>query len=333
VVLQTSYPDTITWEQQHIPGIVWTTHAGAETGHAIADVLYGDYNPAGRLPQTWPSSIGQLPPDLNDYDIISSGQTYLYSKQQPLYPFGYGLSYTSFRYGPPTVRNGTVRVSVTNTGRRAGDEVVQLYTHQRTSRDVTAVKQLRGFQRVHLEPGRSTTVTFRLRPADLAHWDVTRGKWVTESSVYDVLIGASSSDIRARTAVAIHGDTIPERDLSRETRAESFDRYAGATLLDESKASGTVVGSTAAGQWIEFRQANLRGGTTFTARTAAVGTGTVQVRLDSPTGRLLGTAPVSSTGDVYAYSTSTAALARATGKHDVYLVLAPGIRLATFSIR
>jgi beta-glucosidase len=335
VVLQTSYPDTITWEQQHIPGIVWTTHAGAETGHAIADVLYGDTNPAGRLTQTWPASAAQLPPDLNAYDIITSGQTYLYSKQKPLYPFGYGLSYTSFRYGTPVVGNGTVRVAVTNTGKRAGDEVVQLYTHQRTSRDTTAVKQLRGFQRVPLDPGRTTTVTFRLTPADLAHWDVTRGRWVTETSVYDVMIGASSSDIRSRTAVAVHGETIPARDLSRPTRAESFDRYAGTTLLDETKASGTVVGSTAAGQWIEFRDAALRGGTTFTARTAKAspGTGTVQVRLDSPTGRLLGTAQVSSTGDVYAYATSTAPLARVTGRHDVYLVLGAGLRLATFTIR
>jgi beta-glucosidase len=328
VVLQTSYPDTITWEQQHVPGIVWTTHAGAETGHAIADVLYGDYNPAGRLTQTWPASTGQLPPDLNDYDIISSGQTYLYGRQTPLYPFGYGLSYSSFRYGTPVVAGGRVRVAVTNTGRRAGDEVVQLYTHQRRSRDTIAVKQLRGFTRVHLKPGRTTTVTFPLGPAALAHWDVTRGRWVTETSVYDVLIGASSRDIRARAAVAVRGETIPARDLTRVTRAEAFDRYAGTTLQPETPLSGTVVASTAAGQWIGFEDVRLRGERTF--RASALGAGSIQVRLDSPSGRLLGTAPVSSDG----YATSTAALARVSGRHAVYLVFdRPGIRLASLTIR
>jgi beta-glucosidase len=331
VVLQTSYPDTITWEQQHVPGIIWTTHAGAETGHAIADVLYGDYNPAGRLTQTWPASVDQLPPDLNDYDIINSDQTYLYSTQKPLYPFGYGLSYTKFRYGTPSISGGKVRVAVTNTGSRAGDEVVQLYTHQRTSRDQTAVKQLRAFQRVHLQAGQTTTVTLALSASDLAHWDVTRSKWVVESSVYDILIGSSSSDIRARTAIPVHGETIPARDLSRTTRAENFDRYAGVKLVDESKASGTAVGATADGQWISFKGAALTGGKTFTARTS--GSGTVAIRLDSPTGKLLGTAQASAAGDVYTYATSSATLTPASGKHDVYLVLSNGLRLSTFSIR
>ena len=334
VVLQTSYPDTITWEQQHVPGIVWTTHAGAETGHAIADVLYGDYNPAGRLTQTWPASQSQLPADLNTYDIISSDQTYLYSEQTPLYPFGHGLSYTSFRYGKPEVGDGTVRVAVTNVGRRAGDEVVQLYTHQRTSRDKTPVKQLRAFQRVRLAPGQTTTVTLRLSPADLAHWDVTRSRWVVESSVYDILIGSSSSDIRQRATLRVRGETIPARDLSSTTRAENFDAYAGVRLLDETKVSGTVVGATAAGQWVAFKDADLRGATSFTARTAkaSAGTGTVEVRLDSPTGRLLGVAQAASTGDVYRYATSTARLSRATGRHTVYVVLDAGVRLATFAI-
>jgi beta-glucosidase len=325
VVLQTSYPDTITWEQRHVPGIVWTTHAGAETGHAIADVLYGDHNPAGRLTQTWPAAESQLPADLNQYDIIKTRQTYLYDRSTPLYPFGHGLSYTSFRYGRPKVGNGTVSVTVTNTGRRAGDEVVQLYTHQRTSRDTTAIKQLRAFDRVHLAAGQSRTVTLPLKRADLAHFDVTRDRWVVESSDYDLLLGSSSSDIRQRTTLRVHGETIPPRNLAVTTRAENFDTYAGVKLLDESKKSGTVV----AGDWIAFRQARL--GTAFTARTS--GAGTIEVRLGSPTGRLLGTARAAATADVYTYTTTTASLDRVRGTADVYLVLSPGLRLATFSIR
>ena len=332
VVLQTSYPDTINWEQQNVPGIVWTTHAGAETGHAIADVLYGSVNPAGRLTQTWPSSESQLPPDLNQYDIIGTDQTYLYSRQTPLYPFGHGLSYTDFRYGKPTVAGGKVTVPVTNAGKRDGDEVVQLYTHQRTSRDKTAVKQLRAFQRVHLKAGQTKAVTLRLTPADLARWDVTRSRWVVESSVYDLLIGASSADIRQRTSIAVRGETVPARDLSRPTRAETFDAYAGVKLLDESKAAGTVAGSVKSGDWIAFKDADLRNVREFTARTAGNG-GTIEIRLGSPAGRLLGTAQVQPTGDVYRYATTTAPLSRVSGRHDVYLVFGGQLRLSTFTVR
>lgn len=328
VVVQSSYPLALTWAQQHVSGIVWTTHAGAETGNALADVLYGDVDPAGRLTQTWPRSVDQLPADLNQYDIIKTGQTYQYSSATPLYPFGHGLSYTSFRYSGIKIAGNRVSVTVTNTGKRAGDEVVQLYTHQRTSRDVTAVKQLRGFQKIALKPGRSRTVTFTLTPRDLAHWDVTRQKWVTETAVDDVLLGSSSADIRQRASLSVRGETIPARDLSATTRAETFDDYAGATLVDETKASGTAV----AGGWLAFKDAALRGGKTdLTVRTS--GAGTVEARLGSPTGRLLGTATVSDTGGIYAYSTVSAPLAAVTGRRDVYLVLSPGVRLATFAIR
>ncbi|MEV7328839.1 glycoside hydrolase family 3 C-terminal domain-containing protein [Micromonospora sp. NPDC093244] len=344
LVLQTSYPVTLTWEQQHVPAIVWTTHAGAETGHAVADVLFGDRNPSGRLTQTWYRSDGQLPPDLLEYDIISSGQTYLYSTARPLYPFGHGLSYTRFRYGQPRTgatsvgADGTISVSVdvTNTGSRAGSEVVQLYTHQRTSRVRTPIRQLKAFQRVDLAPGQTRTVILRLPAADLAHWDVTRSRWVVESSVHDLMVGASAGDIRARTQIRVRGETVPDRDLSRTTRAENFDRYSGVRLLDETKASGTVVGATGAGQWIAFADAALRpGARTLTARVAraGAGTGTIQVRLGSPTGRLLGTVTVPSTGDDYRYVSVEADLARAAGTHDVYLVFDSPLRLATFSIR
>ena len=334
VVLQTSYPDTITWEQQNVPGIVWTTHAGAETGHAIADVLYGGYNPAGRLTQTWYAGDSQLPSNLLEYDIVKSQQTYLYSKQTPLYPFGYGLSYTSFKYGKPSIANGKVALTVTNTGKRDGDEVVQLYTHQRTSRDVTANKQLRAFQRVSLKAGESRTVRLPLTTADLRRWDVTRGKWVVESSVYDVLIGSSSSDIRQRVAWNVHGETIPARDLSKTTRAENFDGYAdGVKLVDESKATGTSVGSSKAGDWVVFKDAQLCNGAAFTADVSSLVNTTLQVRLDSPTGKLLGTAQVAATGDVYHYAATTASLAKASGKHDVYLVFGDALRVSTFSIR
>ena len=343
VVLETSYPDTVTWEQAHVPAMVWTTHAGAETGHAVADVLFGDYNPAGRLTQTWYRSDADLPPNLLNYDIITSNQTYLYTNVNPLYPFGYGLSYTNFRYSslklsaPSANSTGTVQVfvDVTNTGSRAGDEVVQLYTHQRTSRDKQPLKQLRTFQRVNLLPGQTKTVRLTLPAKNLAHWDVTRSKWVVETSDYDVMVGSSAADVQEHSTLAVRGETIPPRDLTKLTRAENFDAYSGVTLTDESKARGTAVDAVAGGNWIKFADAQLGGGaSTFTASAAKAdsGDGAIQIRLDSPTGPLVGTATVTSTGSVYTYAPTSTSIRGASGRHDVYLVFASGMRLVTFSL-
>ncbi len=240
VVLQTSYPD-----DDHLgpartcPASSGPRTPGAETGHAIADVLYGDGQPGRPADPDLAGSADSCPP--------TSTSTTSSRPARPTCTAGRRRSTRSatacrtrrFKYGKPVVGNGVRSASeVTNTGKRDGDEVVQLYTHQRTSRDVTAVKQLRAFDRVHVKAGQTRSVTLPLRAGDLAHWDVTRGKWVVESSVYDILIGASSSDIRQRTAIDVRGETIPARDLSRVTRAESFDRYAPAVkLVDESKAS------------------------------------------------------------------------------------------------
>ncbi|MBP2325975.1 beta-glucosidase [Kibdelosporangium banguiense] len=340
VVVENSYPTTLTWEQQNIPAIVWTTHAGQETGNALADVLYGDVNPAGRLTQTWYRSDAGLP-DILDYDIIKRDRTYQYFKGDPLYAFGHGLSYTTFRYsdlraGPVNGPQGTfdATVKVTNTGRRAGDEVVQLYTHQRTSRDKQPDQRLRAFQRVHLEPGETKTV--RLTVPELRHWDVTRGKWVLESATHDVMVGSSASDIRQRSSVQVRGEAIPPRNLARDTRAIDFDDYSGVELVDESKVRGDAIGASA-GDWLRFSDVNLGSGArTFTAKTARAEAGEagVEIRLDDPVrGRLIGTARILSTGDKYTYTTSTTALSGASGRHDVYLVFKSDSRISTFSLK
>ena len=222
MVLENSYPTTIGWARDTVPAVLWTSHAGQETGNALADVLFGDRNPAGRLTQTWYSSASDLP-DITDYDILRNGTTYQYYDGDPLYAFGHGLSYTTFDYSgirlSSTTLKGrpvTVSVDVTNTGDRAGDEVVQLYTHQRTSRDPQPIRSLRGFERVTLEPGETRTVRFVLRPADLAHWDVTRGRWVVESSVEDLMVGAASDDIRARSTLRVDGETDPAAQAARD---------------------------------------------------------------------------------------------------------------------
>ncbi|GAA3465648.1 glycoside hydrolase family 3 protein [Nonomuraea roseola] len=323
VVLETGYPVTVTAK-----ALLWTTHAGPETGHAVADAIFGEVNPAGRLTQTWyPSS--DLP-DILDYDITKTGMTYLYHRGDPLYAFGHGLSYTTFGYqGLKVTRDGQVSVRVTNTGSRAGDEVVQLYTHQQRSRVVQPVKQLRGFQRLSLRPGESREVRFTLKKEDLALWDVTRGRWTVESATHDVLVGGSSSAIRQRATLQVAGERIPPRELSKPTRAIDFDDYKGVRLVDLSKERGEAVGGSA-GDWLAFKDSRL--GSAFTAQLASVTGGSVEVRLGSPTGRLLGTLEAPATGDVYTYATAMTPITPVRGVHDVYLVFTGDVRVGTFTL-
>lgn len=155
-----------------------------------------------------------------------------------------------------------------------------------------------------------------------------------ENGTYDVLVGGSSADIRARDAWQVKGETIPARNLAKPTRAENFDDYDATRLVDESKARGTAVEASADGAWLKYADTQLGSGATeFSARVAGL-SGTVQVRLGSPTGRLVGTATTDGTSSPYAYTTVTADLsAAAKGRTDVYLVLSRGLRLSTFSLR
>jgi beta-glucosidase len=344
LVLESSYPYAIGWAQHNVPAILHTAHAGQETGHALADVLFGDYAPAGRLSQTWYEGIGDLP-SIFDYDIIKGGRTYLYYRGTPLYPFGHGLTYTTFSYGNLRLhRHGprddvrvTVRVEVTNTGRRDSDEVVQLYTHQRASRVTQPIRQLRGFRRVHVKRGHTATVEFELPVADFALWDVTREKWTVESGTHDVLVGRSSADIRLTTRLRVPGEAIPPRNLSIATRAANFDDYSGIALVDESKAAGDAVGLTHTNDWIKFADADLGvpGTTTINVTVAKAGSdpAAISVVLDDPlAGPVLGTIAVTDTGDRYAYRNLTGTLTPNSGQHDVYLVFTGSLNLASFSL-
>ncbi|GAA4226352.1 hypothetical protein FHR32_004071 [Streptosporangium album] len=203
----------------------------------------------------------------------------------------------------------------------------QLYTHQHKSRVKQPVKQLRGFQRVHLAPGESKVVKLPLKTADLALWDVTRGRFTVEPSTHDVLVGPSSDSVRQRATVQVTGERIPARDLTRVTRAADFDDYAGVELVDETKVRGDAVGASAGG-WIAFRDADLgKGVTGVKLGVAATAASSVEVRLGSPAGKLLGTVPVTATGGVYQCATATAPLPGARGKGDLYLVFRGDLRI------
>src|SRR5271165_652993 len=209
VVLIASFPFSIPWTQEHVPAILHMAHNSQEEGNALADVLFGDYNPGGRLVTTWPMSLEQLPP-MMDYDL-RHGRTYMYFKGKPLYPFGYGLSYTSFEYSHLKTsaqqlgKDGevTVSVDVRNSGARAGDEVVQMYVAHEGSKVERPIEELKGFKRIRLEPGKKTTVRMTLKANDLAYWSVDKGAWQVETDQVQVLIGSSSADIKLKTTVKV----------------------------------------------------------------------------------------------------------------------------------
>jgi beta-glucosidase len=204
VVLVSSFPQALGWIDEHIPAVVHSANSGQEIGTAIADVLFGDVEPGARTTMTWYRSLDDIPP-ITEYDI-RKGLTYQYFGGTPLYPFGHGLSYTTFAYanlavGAATVASGdatTVAVDVTNTGTRAGDEVVQLYVAYPDAKLVRPRQQLRGFRRIHLAAGETRTVTFPLAAEALTHWDVGKHTFVLEAGTVEIQVGRSAGNILLR---------------------------------------------------------------------------------------------------------------------------------------
>jgi beta-glucosidase len=209
VVLKASFPFAIDWAQENVPAIVHMAHNSQEEGNALADVIFGDYNPAGRLVQTWVKSVDDLPP-MMDYNI-RNGRTYMYFKGQPLYPFGFGLSYTTFAYSnlrPSSshmAKDGqmNVTVSVRNTGKRDGQEVVQMYVTHMGSKVERPVKELKGFQRVALKAGETKIVLFPLKAKDLAYWDEQKKQWVVEDEKVNLMVGGSSADVKLQQTINV----------------------------------------------------------------------------------------------------------------------------------
>jgi beta-glucosidase len=218
-VLVSSFPYTINWTQEHVPAIVLMTHNSQESGNALADVLFGDFDPAGRLVHTWPRSIDQLPP-MMDYDI-RHGHTYMYFNGRPLYAFGFGLSYTRFRYSglrtdsPTLPADGSIdiRMNVSNVGARDGEEVVQLYTQLPDSKVPRPRLTLQGFRRIAIKAGDTQELHFTLAARQLAYWDEATHRYIVEPGKVRLLAGASSSDIRLTRTITTSGTFALGPDL------------------------------------------------------------------------------------------------------------------------
>lgn len=210
IVVNTGCPVALNWGKDNAPALLCSFFGGEQQGHAIADALFGDYNPGGKLCSTWFHDVQQLP-NFHDYDI-KHGRTYMYFRGDPLYPFGHGLSYATFSYenlqasSNQLIPNEAVTVSleVSNTGPVAGDEVVQFYVRTEGN-EQHPIKQLAGFSRVSLQPGEKQTVTFSL-PHDhiaLRYWDEEKNQFTYEPGEVKLLVGSSSADIRLQNHIAL----------------------------------------------------------------------------------------------------------------------------------
>jgi beta-glucosidase len=196
------------WEASHLPAILQAWYPGEQGGRAVGEVLFGDVNPAGRLPVTFYQSTADLP-DFEDYSM--SNRTYRYFNGKPLFAFGHGLSYTKFKYSHPKLDadtiepDGTLHVSFTikNTGQCDGDEVAQVYFRHVQSAVPQAKLALCGFERVQVAKGETAVVTLEIPAERFRYWDVAGKRYVVEPSKYQLLIGAASDDIRLKVPVTV----------------------------------------------------------------------------------------------------------------------------------
>ena len=200
LVLQSSFPYTINWSNDNLPAILHFTHSSQETGNGLVDVITGAVNPSGRLTQTWVKDITELP-DMMDYDI-TNGRTYMYYEGEPLYPFGYGLSYTDFVYEDADLNTPKadkedvvdIKVKLRNAGSRDGEEIIQVYASYPDSKDPLRPKRhLRAFKKTNVPAGETVEVTVPVKIADLAKWDENTRKWTVEPGQVNFHIGSSSA--------------------------------------------------------------------------------------------------------------------------------------------
>jgi beta-glucosidase len=216
VLINAGRPLIFNWTSEHVPAIVYTWWLGSEAGNAIADVLFGDYNPSAKLPISFPRTEGQIPiyyshfntgrPATNDSDRFYRS-AYIDLSIYPQYEFGYGLSYTNFSYSDLKLSSTkmkvnekiTVSCTIENTGKYAGQEIVQLYLRDKVASVVRPVKELKGFKKIMLQPGERKTIQFLIDKEKLSSYD-QKLNWIAEPGDFDLMIGASSSDIRLKTS-------------------------------------------------------------------------------------------------------------------------------------
>jgi beta-glucosidase len=352
LALISSYPYTCGKLLEKIPGALWAAHGMQEFGRGFTDVLSGAVSPAGRLTMTWYEDLSQLP-SMMEYDIIKARTTYQYFPGPVLFPFGHGLSYSSFEYSglkieKPIAKAGetvTISFTVKNTGKVQAEEVPQLYLAVSGSRVRRPIATLKGFDRLSFAPGESKTVSFTVQVKDLAVWDVTRDRFVVESGSCGVFAGASSRDIRLSGKFEIQGEIIPPRNALKDLYVHNFDDYAEVYLHEKRGSTIPAVFSRGNGAWTKYEGVDfgVQAGS-FKALVSGKVEGAIEIRLDSPEGRLAGVIKVPNTEEVYpqrllkynfrptpSWALATGNLEGISGIHDLFFVFRGEAALWKFS--
>lgn len=331
--LVTGYPFAINKEKDTAKAVLCSTHLGPCLGHVAAATVFGENNPAGRTPTTWYRSVRDLPA-LDDYDIAKNHVTYLYFRGKPLYAFGYGLSYTTFAYSNPTVKqeNGEViaTINVQNTGALDGDEVVQLYMSLPSSLRVRPIHALKAFKRVHIQAGETVTVTLNFKIDDLAVWCNGRKIYTVESGVYKMEVGAASDDIRLAADVEIAGEAFPGRPGFFKQEAIDADDYSGVTFLTDKRDGETYVEAKDFRSFLVYKNMDLTGCNAFECAMSAP-SGDVEILLaDNKTGKVLGKAGGTGTGSLTKFTSFTCDVAAEAGLTELRIVFTKQTSLKWF---
>ncbi len=332
LVLVTGASLSVNWAQDSIPAILCAWYDGQSQGTAIADVIFGDYNPGGKLTTTWYKSVTDLP-SMADYDI-KHNRTYMYFNRIPLYPFGYGLSYTAFSYHNLTLSSNslspgqsiTLSADITNTGEVAGDEIVQLYVHVNSSSVKRPVKELRGFSRVEIQADSTKTVTFELNHEDLQYYDEDTRVFSVEDGDVEILIGSSSQDIRLDSQIVVTGSLISStyrQDPFIDVEAENFENKSRTVSVVSCLENNLCANLSGNNSYVAYKNFNFdREAKQFIAQLASVNTGSrIDIVVDSLDGEVVGTFTVSPTADLEIFEVQSCVLTGITGLRDIYLVL------------
>lgn len=349
LVVISGYPYAMKEEAGLAAAVLWCGHGMQEEGNAIADVVSGAVSPAGRLPLTWYASDRDLG-SMTDYDIISSEHTYQYFRGVPLYPFGHGLSYSSFVYSQLRLSRNVldekgldVTVDVTNTGICEADEVVELYLSPTGTRVKHPLKMLRGFERMHIKTGGTETVHFAVTSMDAAIWDVTREKFCVENGMCIVSVGASSSDIRLSQTVPVCGEDIPPRDMRRGIDAWTYDSALSCVLGERRGSPVPAVFSVDGYGELVYRACDFRcRPDEFSAEICAQGNASVELHTETADGPAVAVMELPNTGDdcavpgkqqLPAWTRIVLSVHGLHGVEDLYVVLhgACGIQTIAFS--
>ncbi|MCK9276373.1 MAG: glycoside hydrolase family 3 C-terminal domain-containing protein [Syntrophales bacterium] len=335
--LITGYPFAIVEERKKAKAVLCSTHLGPSLGRVAADTIFGKNNPAGRTPTTWYRSVKDLPA-MDDYDIMKNRTTYLYFNGEPLYPFGYGLSYTQFAYSNAKAGKKvygedeeiTASVTVENVGSYDGDEVVQLYVVPPKSVYTRPRKMLKAFRRVFVQKSRSVCVDLAFKVSDLAFWCTDTDSFVVEEGDYVLQIGASSEDIRCEAAVHVNGTVITGRDAQKKRSAIDADDYRGVQFLTDRKDGMAYLEAGDFRSFAVYKGLDLKGCDAFEALISSPAGHVDLILADNHTGEIIGTCSTVGTGSLIHFSPVSCEIRPRNGLLDLRICFTKQTSLKSF---